>query len=151
MDSTTDFDRECLHNAFNRPRTPDYRSIFQQDLSRIRLHGRLPPVAGPRRRSSRRVSYDFYRTRLTHSLDVRGVAESICAWLATRYTEMQIDRHLLEAVCLAHDIGHPPFGHAGERVLNKVMEKYGGFEGQRADPAHPHPGPFTAAKADAPG
>lgn len=73
--------------------------------------------------------YDFYRTRLTHSLDVASVAESIGAWLGTSHPQLQVDRHLLKAICLAHDIGHPPFGHAGERILNKLMAPYGGFEG----------------------
>ncbi len=73
--------------------------------------------------------YDFYRTRLTHSLDVSSVAESITVFLGNSSPKIEVDLHLLKAVCLAHDIGHPPFGHAGERILNKLMEPYGGFEG----------------------
>lgn len=73
--------------------------------------------------------YDFYRTRLTHSLEVSRIAESIAIRLRVARPKVQIDLHLLESICLAHDIGHPPFGHAGERVLNALMEPYGGFEG----------------------
>ena len=122
------FDRECFQNAFNRPRTPDYRSIFQQDLSRIMFTGAFRRLQA-KTQVFQAGEYDFYRTRLTHSLDVRGVAESIATWLLTHHSELQVDRSLLGAICLAHDIGHPPFGHAGERVLNKLMEPHGGFEG----------------------
>jgi len=76
---------------------------------------------------------DFYRTRLTHSLEVAQVGsgivehlnnnadESAQAWLPTV--------SLMEAICLAHDLGHPPFGHGGEVALNAAMLPYGGFEG----------------------
>jgi dGTPase len=57
------------------------------------------------------------------------VAESISVWLGSRHPDVCVDRHLVEGICLAHDIGHPPFGHAGERVLNDLMTPYGGFEG----------------------
>ena len=73
--------------------------------------------------------YDFYRTRLTHSLEVSRIAESIAVWLRKQEPAAAIDPDLLEAICLAHDIGHPPFGHAGERALNTLMGNYGGFEG----------------------
>jgi dGTPase len=73
--------------------------------------------------------YDFYRTRLTHSLEVANIAKSICVWLRQGPPAAAIDPDLVEAVCLAHDIGHPPFGHAGERVLNALMAEHGGFEG----------------------
>ena len=73
--------------------------------------------------------YDFYRTRLTHSLEVANIAKSIAVWLRRQQPAAAVDPDLVEAVCLAHDIGHPPFGHAGERVLNALMENHGGFEG----------------------
>jgi dGTPase len=62
-------------------------------------------------------------------MEVAGIARSIAAWLRAKNPEVRIDPDLLEAICLAHDIGHPPFGHSGERVLQKLMEKHGGFEG----------------------
>ncbi|HEV3272568.1 MAG TPA: dNTP triphosphohydrolase [Candidatus Methylacidiphilales bacterium] len=122
------FDRECFRDAFNPERRHDYRSVFQQDLGRILFTGAFRRLQA-KTQVFQAGEYDFYRTRLTHSLDVASVAESIAVWLATRHPEVRVDSHLLEAICLAHDIGHPPFGHAGERVLNELMEPYGGFEG----------------------
>ncbi|MFC4637560.1 deoxyguanosinetriphosphate triphosphohydrolase [Deinococcus hohokamensis] len=63
---------------------------------------------------------DHYRTRLTHTLEVGQVARSVALNLGLNET-------LAEALALAHDLGHPPFGHAGERVLNALMREYGGF------------------------
>ena len=122
------FDWECLCNGVNRPRREDYRSVFQQDRDRIMFTGAFRRLQA-KTQVFQAGEYDFYRTRLTHSLDVASVAKSIAVWLRHDRPEMQVDPDLLEAICLAHDIGHPPFGHAGERVLNELMEPYGGFEG----------------------
>ncbi|MDP4528611.1 anti-phage deoxyguanosine triphosphatase [Alkalimonas delamerensis] len=79
--------------------------------------------------------HDFYRTRLTHSLEVAQLGSGICEKLRQRYRE---NTELLswlpgmgqiEAICLAHDLGHPPFGHGGEVALNYFMHDQGGFEG----------------------
>src|SRR5437868_11976654 len=64
---------------------------------------------------------DLYRTRVTHSIEVAQIARSVA--LALRLNEA-----LTEAICLAHDLGHTPFGHAGQDALNECMRAYGGFE-----------------------
>lgn len=110
----------------------DYRSPFQIDRDRILYTG-----AFRRLQSKTQVflsgEYDIYRTRLTHSLEVAQIGRSICNRL--RQTEdllddrCHIDPDLVEAACLAHDLGHPPFGHCGERTLHSLMRAHGGFEG----------------------
>ena len=101
------------------PESPT-RSPFQRDRDRV-IHST----------AFRRLQYktqvfvnhegDFFRTRLTHSIEVAQIARSIARALA-------LDEDLTEAVALAHDLGHPPFGHAGEEALNLAMKPWGGFD-----------------------
>src|SRR5690606_5740719 len=63
---------------------------------------------------------DHYRTRLTHTLEVAQLGRSIARGLG-------VNEDLTEAICLAHDLGHAPFGHAGEYILNQLMHDHGGF------------------------
>jgi dGTPase len=111
----------------------DYRSPFQIDRDRV-LH--TPTFRRLQNKTQVFWSgeYDFYRTRLTHSLEVAQIGKSICHWLRSRQDgpltdDFFIDADLVEAICLSHDLGHPPFGHAGERTLNHLMRGHGGFEG----------------------
>lgn len=125
------FDTETFPSS--REKGPgDYRNPFQIDRDRITYS-----AAFRRLQSKTQVfqsgEYDFYRTRLTHSIEVAHVGRAICHHL--NYTSplltdtFFIDPDLVEGICLAHDLGHPPFGHIGERKLNELMGPYGGFEG----------------------
>ena len=113
-------------------RPEDFRTPFEIDRDRI-----LHTSAFRRLQSKTQVflsgEYDFYRTRLTHSLEVAQIGRAIAKFLnrgsESLSDEFFIDNDLVEAVCLTHDLGHPPFGHTGERTLNRLMEPYGGFEG----------------------
>ncbi len=114
-------------------RQQDHRSPFQRDRARI-LHS----AAFRRLQSKTQVmgsgQSDFYRTRLTHSLEAAQIGSGITAQLRSKYPqECKIlfpeGDSLIEAICLAHDIGHPPFGHGGELALHYMMRDYGGFEG----------------------
>ena len=99
---------------------PRFRSEFQRDRDRI-IHSN----------AFRRLVYktqvfvnhegDLYRTRITHSLEVAQIGRTVARAL-------QLNETLTEAICLAHDLGHTPFGHAGQDALNDCMRDYGGFE-----------------------
>ena len=97
-----------------------YRTRFQRDRDRV-IHSS----------AFRRLEYktqvfvyhegDYYRTRLTHSMEVAQIARSICK-------SMQLNEDLAESIALSHDLGHPPFGHTGQKILNGLLKDHGGFE-----------------------
>lgn len=99
---------------------PEYRTIYQRDRDRI-LHTT----------AFRRLEYktqvfinyegDYYRTRLTHTLEVTQIGRTIARALGG-------NEDLVETICMAHDMGHPPFGHSGETILARLMRDYGGFD-----------------------
>ncbi len=115
-----------------RPPADDYRTPFQVDRDRI-----IHTSAFRRLQNKTQVffsgEYDFYRTRLTHSIEVAQIGRSLCSRLGKTSDHLNddffVDADLVEAACLAHDIGHPPFGHTGERTLHRLMKPFGGFEG----------------------
>jgi dGTPase len=99
---------------------PEFRTVYQRDRDRI-VHSA----------AFRRLEYktqvfvnhegDYYRTRLTHTIEVVQIARSIAR-------PLQLNEDLTESIALAHDIGHTPFGHSGEEILNALMKDFGGFE-----------------------
>jgi len=126
-----------FYNAFDSEtpgdvRKGDYRTPFQMDRDRI-IHAHAFRKLQSKTQVFLSGEYDFYRTRLTHSMEVAQIGRSICVYLLSRGAPLRnnfhIDSDLVEAVCLSHDLGHPPFGHSGERTLQELMGKWGGFEG----------------------
>lgn len=118
--------------TFGASRKTDYRNAFQIDRDRI-IHAHAFRKLQSKTQVFLSGEYDFYRTRLTHSMEVAQIGRSICLYLKQEKGPLKedfyIDSDLVEASCLAHDLGHPPFGHSGERTLQELMAKWGGFEG----------------------
>ncbi|KID57558.1 deoxyguanosinetriphosphate triphosphohydrolase [Pseudoalteromonas luteoviolacea] len=120
--------QRLLDQVKNRPN--DNRSAWQVDRSRI-IHA----AAFRRLQSKTQIMSigvnDFYRTRLTHSLEVSQIGTGLLRHLKLQNPQFEHfpSASLIETICLAHDIGHPPFGHGGEIALNYLMRDYGGFEG----------------------
>jgi dGTPase len=97
-----------------------YRSDFERDRDRIIHCSAFRRLEGKTQVFTPGLD-DFYRTRLTHSIEVAQIGRTIAKML-----RLNVD--LTEAICLAHDLGHSPFGHAGEKALNNLMSEFGGFE-----------------------
>ncbi len=100
-----------------------YRGPFERDRDRIIHSAAFRRLEGKTQVFMPGVN-DHYRTRMTHTIETSQIGRTIARALG-------LNEELTEAVCLAHDLGHSPFGHAGERVLNKRMKPYGGFEHNR--------------------
>ncbi len=94
-----------------------YRLCFQKDKERV-IHSKAFRRLDEKTQVFTAGSGDHYRTRLTHTLEVAQIAKSIARQLG-------LNEDLAEVIALAHDLGHPPFGHSGEEMLNKKMEAYG--------------------------
>jgi dGTPase len=131
---TPSFYEERFHqNDEDRP--GDIRNSFQRDRGRIvhsaafrRLQGKTQVMGVG--------EGDFHRTRLTHSIECAQIGVGLLNFLQhdnskipDDLAEWMPDRDLIEAACFAHDLGHPPFGHGGEKALHKLMRSCGGFEG----------------------
>jgi dGTPase len=113
-------------------RDGDHRNAYQRDKARIMHSAAFRRLQAKTQVLGIGIS-DFYRTRLTHSLEVAQIGTGITAQLSKKQPELSsqlgLDEHLIESICLAHDIGHPPFGHGGEIALHYMMHEHGGFEG----------------------
>ena len=104
---------------FEEPRS-DFRSCFQRDRDR-NIHSSAFRRLKHKTQVFVEHEGDYFRTRLTHSIEVAQVARTIAGALG-------LNQELVEAVSLAHDLGHPPFGHTGEAALDAEMKAYGGFD-----------------------
>ncbi|MDP8174397.1 anti-phage deoxyguanosine triphosphatase [Phocoenobacter skyensis] len=128
-------------------REKDHRSPYQRDRGRI-LHSEAFRCLQAKTQIHAVGENEFYRTRLTHSLEVAQIGNSLRAKLLNDLDSFQAvtspqefanfqhnltallpSRSLIESICYMHDIGHPPFGHGGETALNYKMRNHGGFEG----------------------
>ena len=110
----------------------DYRTAYRRDYARLihspsfrRLQGKTQLYPG--------IESDFFRNRLTHSLEVAQISKTIGNFINNNFLKdnerAQIDLDICEFAGVAHDLGHPPFGHQGEQALDECMANHGGFEG----------------------
>jgi dGTPase len=104
----------------NKEATSKYRSPFQRDRDRI-IHSASFRRLKHKTQVFVNTEGDHFRTRITHSIEVAQIARSVAKYL-------NLNEDLTETLSLAHDLGHTPFGHAGEEALNECMQDYGGFD-----------------------
>src|SRR3954449_6542913 len=102
---------------------PEWRTHYQRDRDRV-IHSRAFRRLEYKTQVFLSGSGDHYRTRLTHTIEVAAISRNIARAL-------RINEDLAETIALAHDLGHSPFGHKGEHVLDRLMKKHGGFEHNR--------------------
>ncbi|HRU38785.1 MAG TPA: deoxyguanosinetriphosphate triphosphohydrolase [Candidatus Goldiibacteriota bacterium] len=103
-----------------REKEDSFRSVYQRDRDRI-IHSTAYRRLEYKTQVFVNLEGDYYRTRLTHTAEVAQIARSVARAL-------RLNEELTESIALAHDIGHTPFGHSGETVLNRLMKDEGGFE-----------------------
>ena len=130
MYNPSDKKREFEEQEYNLDKD---RTEWRRDFARLihspsfrRLQGKTQLYPG--------FESDFFRTRLTHSLEVAQIAKSLAIKINYKLDleqkhKFRIEPDICEFAGLAHDLGHPPFGHQGERALDECMRDYGGFEG----------------------
>jgi dGTPase len=135
MSTTNPGDFEERYHDKTRNRSGDIRTPYERDRGRVihssafrRLQGKTQVMGAG--------EGDFHRTRLTHSIECAQIGTGLVqilerqkATFAREFQQWLPSRDLIEAACFAHDLGHPPFGHGGERALQSVMWNSGGFEG----------------------
>lgn len=102
---------------------PEFRTHFQRDRDRV-IHSRAFRRLEYKTQVFLNGSGDHYRTRLTHTIEVAAISRNVARALG-------LNEDLAETIALAHDLGHSPFGHKGEAVLDRLMRKHGGFEHNR--------------------
>jgi dGTPase len=100
----------------------DARDAYERDLARIIHSLAFRKLQGKTQVFSTGPTTDFLRTRVTHSIEVAQIGRALAKAAG-------VPQALVEAACLGHDLGHPPFGHTGEQILNALMAEHGGFEG----------------------
>ena len=105
---------------FKREKKTSLRNDFQRDRDRI-IHSTAFRRLKHKTQVFVNTSGDHFRTRITHSLEVSQIARTLSKFF-------NLNEDLSETLSLAHDLGHTPFGHAGEEALNNCMKKYGGFD-----------------------